>query len=194
MTGIKLFSECWSVPSKSYGWPSGSIFWSSISNLQTVKGITSWLAQPSIEISVPTNSRNPAAAKSGDSHVVEQQRPPRQHCFASRLSRISFPKHDPASQSLEVARFSRAGHIDELISPCHLFTGTESNGRPSCIEGMRRWSARPSRTFVSPLRHISTLLTIYFWHFYMRGTPLRARETGGLSMYPGGGEIRCPPP
>src|SRR5713101_1518648 len=31
---------------------------------------------------------------------------------------------------------------------------------------------------------VNTLLTITFWHFYMRGTRLRARETGGLSMHP----------
>jgi hypothetical protein len=33
---------------------------------------------------------------------------------------------------------------------------------------------------------VNRLLTITFWGFYMRGTCLRARETGGLSMVPGG--------
>jgi hypothetical protein len=33
---------------------------------------------------------------------------------------------------------------------------------------------------------IKVLLTITFWGLYMRDTRLRARETGGLSMYPGG--------
>src|SRR5258708_35376366 len=33
---------------------------------------------------------------------------------------------------------------------------------------------------------VNTLLTITFWHFYMRGTRLRPRETGALSMLPGG--------
>src|SRR5258707_6322820 len=36
---------------------------------------------------------------------------------------------------------------------------------------------------------VKTLLTITLWGFYMRGTRLRARETGGLSMVPGGGRI-----
>ena len=33
---------------------------------------------------------------------------------------------------------------------------------------------------------VNTFLTITFWGFYMRGTRLRARETGGQSMLPGG--------
>jgi hypothetical protein len=41
---------------------------------------------------------------------------------------------------------------------------------------------------------VNTLLTITFWGLYMRGTRLRARETGGLSMYPRGVKIRCPRP
>ena len=35
-------------------------------------------------------------------------------------------------------------------------------------------------------RTVNTFLTITFWGFHMRGTRLRARETGGLSMVPGG--------
>jgi hypothetical protein len=38
--------------------------------------------------------------------------------------------------------------------------------------------ARPS--------YLNTFLTITFRHPYMRGTPLGAREAGGLSMLPGG--------
>src|ERR1700722_15895103 len=34
--------------------------------------------------------------------------------------------------------------------------------------------------------YLNTFLTITFRHSYMRGTPLGAREAGGLSMLPGG--------